>query len=39
MTIYMNAMNVICALGNGSDAVRAALWRTDGPSGGETTDR
>ena len=39
MTIYMNAMNVICALGSGSDAVRAALWRTDGPSGGETTDR
>lgn len=39
MTIYMNAMNVICALGSGGNAVRAALWRTDGPSGGETTDR
>lgn len=39
MTIYMNAMNVICALGSGNDAVRAALWRTDGPSGGEMTDR
>lgn len=39
MTIYLNAMNVICALGSGNDAVRAALWRTDGPSGGEVTDR
>ncbi|WP_137923413.1 beta-ketoacyl-ACP synthase [Cupriavidus sp. 2SB] len=39
MTIYLNAMNVICALGSGNDAVRTALWRTDGPSGGETTDR
>lgn len=39
MTIYMNAMNVICALGSGNDAVRAALFRTDGPSGGEMTDR
>lgn len=39
MTIYMNAMNVICALGSGTDAVRAALFRTDGPSGGEMTDR
>ncbi|MDT6961909.1 beta-ketoacyl-ACP synthase [Cupriavidus sp. SZY C1] len=39
MTVYLNAMNVICALGSGNDAVRAALWRTDGPSGGETTDR
>lgn len=39
MTVYMNAMNVICALGSGADAVRAALFRTDGPSGGELTDR
>ncbi|WP_454766329.1 beta-ketoacyl-ACP synthase [Cupriavidus campinensis] len=39
MTIYLNAMNVICALGSGNDAVRAALWRTDGPAGGEVTDR
>jgi 3-oxoacyl-[acyl-carrier-protein] synthase-1 len=39
MTIYLNAMNVICALGSGSDAVRAGLWRSDGPSGGEMTDR
>lgn len=39
MTVYLNAMNVICALGSGTDAVRAALFRTDGPSGGEMTDR
>ena len=39
MTIYLNAMNVICALGSGSDAVRAALWRSDGPFGGEITER
>ncbi|WP_313816378.1 beta-ketoacyl-ACP synthase [Cupriavidus sp.] len=39
MTIFLNAMNVICALGSGNDAVRAALWRTDGPAGGEVTDR
>jgi len=39
MTIYLNAMNVICALGSGNEAVRAGLWRCDGPSGGETTDR
>lgn len=39
MTIYLNACNVICALGSGNDAVRAALWRTDGPAGGELTDR
>ncbi|WP_019449363.1 beta-ketoacyl-ACP synthase [Cupriavidus sp. BIS7] len=39
MTIYLNAMNVICALGSGNEAVRAGLWRSDGPSGGETTDR
>lgn len=38
MTIYLNAMNVICALGSGSDAVRAALWRSDGPFGGEVTE-
>lgn len=39
MTIFLNAMNVICALGSGNDAVRAALWRTEGPTGGEVTDR
>ncbi|MGO4305505.1 beta-ketoacyl-ACP synthase [Cupriavidus sp. RAF12] len=39
MTIFLNAMNVICALGSGQDAVRSALWRTDGPAGGEVTDR
>lgn len=39
MTVYLHDMNVLCALGSGNDAVRAALWRTDGPSGGEITDR
>ncbi len=37
--IHLNAMGVLCALGNGADAVRAALWRDDGPHGGEVTDR
>ncbi len=39
MTVYLHDMNVLCALGSGNDAVRAALWRTDGPSGGAVTDR
>ncbi|WP_066737326.1 beta-ketoacyl-ACP synthase [Cupriavidus sp. D384] len=39
MTVYLHDMNVLCALGSGNDAVRAALWRTDGPSGGASTDR
>lgn len=38
MSVYLQAANVVCALGSGNDAVRAALWRTDGPSGGEVTD-
>ncbi len=37
--IHLHAMGVVCALGNGSDAVRAALWRDHGPHGGEVTDR
>jgi len=39
MSVYLHDMNVACALGSGCDDVRAALWRTDGPSGGELTDR
>jgi len=39
MNVFINALGVICALGNGIDAVRAALWRDDGPQGGEITDR
>lgn len=38
MTVYLHDMNVVCALGSGTDAVRAALWRSDGPSGGKVTD-
>ncbi len=38
MTVYLHDMNVLCALGSGNDAVRTALWRTDGPSGGAMTD-
>ena len=38
MTVYLHDMNVLCALGSGNDAVRAALWRSDGPSGGASTD-
>lgn len=38
-SIHLNAMGVLCALGNGADEVRAALWREDGPHGGEVTDR
>lgn len=38
MTVYLHDMNVLCALGSGNDAVRAALWRGDGPSGGASTD-
>ncbi|WP_456280359.1 beta-ketoacyl-ACP synthase [Cupriavidus sp. JZ107] len=37
--VYLNAMGVLCALGNGGGDVRAALWRDDGPHGGEVTDR
>ncbi|MGO4332301.1 beta-ketoacyl-ACP synthase [Cupriavidus sp. 2TAF22] len=37
--IFINALGVTCALGDGADAVRAALWRTDGPPGGEVTQR
>lgn len=39
MSVYVHDMNVVCALGSDNADVRAALWRTDGPSGGEVTDR
>ena len=37
MTVFLNQMGVACALGIGAEAVRAALWRSDGPAGGELT--
>ncbi|AOY96777.1 beta-ketoacyl-[acyl-carrier-protein] synthase II [Cupriavidus sp. USMAA2-4] len=39
MTVFLNQMGVACALGIGAEAVRAALWRSDGPAGGELTER
>lgn len=39
MNVYISALGVICALGDGIDGVRAALWRGDGPPDGEVTDR
>lgn len=37
--VFLNAMGLACTLGSGADAVRSALWRSAGPSGGEMTDR
>lgn len=39
MNLFIHAVGVSCALGDGVAAVRAALWRTDAPHGGEITDR
>lgn len=37
--VFIHALGVTCALGDGADAVRAALWRTDAAPGGEVTER
>ncbi|MHA7683721.1 beta-ketoacyl-ACP synthase [Cupriavidus sp. PET2-C1] len=38
MNVFINALGMTCALGDGADAVRAALWRGDAPQGGEVTE-
>ncbi|WP_454726439.1 MULTISPECIES: beta-ketoacyl-ACP synthase [Cupriavidus] len=37
--VFIHALGVTCALGDGVDAVRAALWRADGVPGGALTER
>ena len=37
--VYLQAMDVVCALGQGQDAVREGLFRIDGPGGVAETGR
>ncbi|WP_373375794.1 beta-ketoacyl-ACP synthase [Cupriavidus nantongensis] len=39
MTVYLNAIGIRCALGDGQEAVRAAMWQAGAPTTGEVTDR
>ena len=39
MTIYLNALGIVCALGRGPAAVRAALLAADAPGAVAMTER
>ena len=37
--IFLNHLGIVCALGDGADEVRAAMFRTDAPQGVAANDR